>query len=63
MNPMKECKWEYQGEWDHYWQTSCGGAHVFEEDGPKENDYKFCPYCGGELIVVVQEPSEEEDDD
>ena len=34
------------------WGTSCGGFNAFIHDGPVENNYKFCPYCGGRLEVV-----------
>lgn len=40
---MNYCHWTFEGE---YWKTNCGNAQVFEVDGPDENGYKFCPYCG-----------------
>ena len=34
------------------WDTECGNAHVFFDEGPTENGYKYCPYCGREVEVV-----------
>jgi hypothetical protein len=45
------CQWLYEGLEDR-WDTECGNAHVFITDGPKENRYKFCPYCGKELCEL-----------
>lgn len=33
------------------WDTSCAEKHLFSADGPKENGYKYCPYCGRPLVV------------
>lgn len=35
---------------DVAWQTDCGNLFQFTADGPKENAFTFCPYCGGALI-------------
>ena len=40
-----------------YYDTACGNAHEFITDGPGENDYRFCPYCGKTLIETHQEPT------
>jgi hypothetical protein len=34
-------------------QTQCGKPFQFGEDGPAENGFRFCPYCGGALVVAV----------
>ena len=34
---------------DHIWQSGCGQSFVFCADGPKENSFRHCPYCGGAL--------------
>lgn len=39
------------------WDTGCGNAFEFNADGPKENGFKFCPYCGGELEIVEDDES------
>lgn len=46
---LKGCKWAYDDSTES-WDTGCGNKHQFMADGPKENEHKFCPYCGGELI-------------
>lgn len=38
------CYWSEDD--DGIWQTSCGNAFVFTADGPIENGFKNCPYCG-----------------
>ena len=43
------CEWAQDDEGN--WGTSCGNLHAFIEDGPVENNHKFCPYCGGRLEV------------
>lgn len=42
------CQWSHDSE-HCKWDTSCGTAFEFEVDGPKENDFRFCPYCGSEI--------------
>lgn len=43
------CKWEiYDIEMNAY-ETGCHKTFVFENDGPEENRFKYCPYCGREL--------------
>ena len=44
------CDWAQDDEGN--WGTSCGNLHAFIEDGPSENNHKFCPYCGGRLEVT-----------
>lgn len=46
----KFCRWDLD-DIDGKWDTGCGEAHVFEIDGPVENNYKYCPYCGKRLAV------------
>lgn len=37
-----QCEWrETNDTWDTHWETSCGNAHCFICDGPKDNDFKF----------------------
>ena len=35
---------------DDGWQSACGDSFWFEDGGPRENGFKFCPYCGKELV-------------
>ena len=39
------CEWSTDGEID-MWETTCGKAFVFNEDGPIANGFEFCPFCG-----------------
>jgi hypothetical protein len=31
------------------WESECEGM-LQMEDSPKESDFKYCCYCGGELV-------------
>ena len=44
---MNTCTWK--GDDDGVYSTGCDNAFQFEVDGPTENNFKFCPYCGKEL--------------
>ena len=44
------CRWVYDADSDS-WDTDCGQKHCFIADGPHENGYRFCPYCGTQLKV------------
>lgn len=48
------CKWNLN-ESDDYWEASCGYTHQFNHEGPKENNFNFCPNCGLPLEVEKQE--------
>ena len=51
--PFHDCTWREEMQVDDVaWQTSCGNLFSFSADGPTENRFKFCPYCGGGLIVA-----------
>ena len=52
------CTWEEDTD-GNYW-TECNQGSVFEDGGPEENGYKFCPYCGLALIVTAWVDDEEE---
>ena len=45
------CEWKYNDS-EYYFESSCDHLHVFMSDGPKENEYDFCPYCGKKIKVV-----------
>jgi hypothetical protein len=49
------CHWadETDGDGDGYWDTQCGHAFQFNEGGPKENDFAFCGYCGGRIVLAL----------
>lgn len=52
------CQWMLQTEPDggEWWATDCGEGHQFMHDGPALNGYRYCPYCGGRLVVRQEEP-------
>lgn len=45
------CEWKYNYS-EYYFESSCDHIHIFMYDGPKENEYDFCPYCGKKIKVV-----------
>ena len=46
--PRLECKWVYEHVgW--YYTTECGQTWSFESGGIKDNNVKFCPFCGGRI--------------
>lgn len=47
------CIWSHDADTDA-WATGCGNLHVFSASGPSDNDHRFCPYCGGNLVVAPQ---------
>lgn len=42
----KPCVWT---EVEH-WESACGYAFIFNDDGPVDSNWKFCPKCGKPLI-------------
>lgn len=47
------CRWgEDEGG---IWNSECGELFQFDCDGPEENGFKFCPYCGKEMCEVNDE--------
>ena len=47
------CEWKYNDS-EYYFESSCDHLHIFMSDGPKENAYEFCPYCGKKIKLVGQ---------
>lgn len=43
------CTWTEDEDTMSY-DTACGNKHLFIEGTPRENNYRFCPYCGGALV-------------
>ena len=48
------CQWKYC-EHECSWDTQCDNKYQFLSDGPKENDYKFCPGCGKPVTLAGDE--------
>lgn len=47
----RPCTWTLDDN-DGFYNTACGGAFWFDNGTPAENKAKFCPYCGGALVVA-----------
>lgn len=55
---LATCIWTYDDDIDFGgWNTSCGAAFILIEGSPSENDYHYCPMCGGKILI--QEVSHE----
>lgn len=49
------CIWKLD-IWHDYFETDCGHAFCFSDDeGLKDKAFKFCPYCGNEIIAQMKE--------
>ena len=44
------CEWVYDSNHE-YWGSECGDDFAFNCDGPIENGFKFCPFCGEKIKV------------
>lgn len=48
------CVWTHHDTCDwYYWETSCDNAFEFTVDGPKQNGFQYCPYCGRQLEAML----------
>jgi rRNA maturation endonuclease Nob1 len=54
------CIWEISVEDFNIWKTECNNTHQFIVDGPVENKYKFCPYCGKQIKTFYEEKDEKD---
>jgi len=50
MRDQFKCMWT-ENE-DGQWATGCGQIHEFMLEGPAENEYNYCPFCGQLLKPV-----------
>ena len=49
------CNWE---RWESgQYETQCGTAFEFTNDGVTENSFKFCPFCGGTITLAADSSS------
>lgn len=44
---------ERDAEHDVWQCQECGALHKFESDGPEENSFSYCPYCGRTITFSV----------
>ena len=46
------CTWKLDDDPDYtVYSTECQNMFMFEADGPVENNFNYCPYCGDVLHV------------
>ena len=46
------CHWTFDdNEFAQIWEGACGAAWSFNEGGPHENNFRFCPKCGGTVVI------------
>jgi len=59
LGATETCTWAEDS--DGVWNAACPpvGEHsfCFTEDGPTENGFKFCPYCGKPLVASAFDPN------
>jgi hypothetical protein len=62
MDEAALCHWSAVGDpWCvEYWESECGQVFTFIEDGPRDNGFEFCPYCGKSLVELPVTDDEEE---
>lgn len=48
------CQWTFDETHGKY-DTQCGEAMQFTVDGPTENGFRWCPYCGRLIEVKTDE--------
>ena len=49
------CNWAVSNSFDfdseeQEYLTSCGNEFIIISGTPKDNKFKYCPYCGGNLV-------------
>lgn len=60
---VQKCVWLPDIDGDApIFSCSCGECITFADDGPKENKYKFCPFCGREIALEECEREEREEE-
>ena len=61
INSPTTCRWKMhdQDGYDYY-NTSCGEVNYFSNGTVKDNEYNFCPYCGGRIIDTTEYGEQDE---
>ena len=55
------CTWALkEGNWTDRYETECGDALFFEDHGPTENNYRFCPFCGRSIVIKKEAKESQE---
>ena len=55
MAARKKCKWDQEDEGSSTYDSDCGHTFIFNDDGPTDNGFTFCPFCGGKLIEIARQ--------
>lgn len=52
---MSKCIWkEVNGiDTDGVYETGCGNMFTIMEGNPRDNDFKYCPYCAKKIVEDV----------
>lgn len=50
------CKWTCDADMDA-WESACGEAWQFMDDGPAENNVRFCQGCGKPVEITPPAPT------
>ena len=46
------CEWKLEDEESNLYLTGCQQRQLIFEGTPKDNGYRYCPYCGKKIKVV-----------
>jgi len=55
-----KCAWR-QDEYTGAYHTACGHLWEFTEGGLVDNDTRYCPYCGGQIVEQLTEGEENDE--
>jgi len=50
--PENKCTWTMKNNNDCLFETSCNESFFFFEGFIKDNNFKYCPYCGKEIYEI-----------
>lgn len=66
------CYWAIDDDWgvDYdsdtddggMWGSTCQNLFRFSVGGPKLNEFKYCPFCGNDIVEVEKEPTPKDKD-
>jgi hypothetical protein len=52
-----KCYWKIEDDhwYNSYYISSCGDKFIFNEEGPFENNFKYCPFCGRKIKIKEEQ--------
>lgn len=58
---QKVCEWRQDDDvfMPGTWDGACGAKWTFTEGGPVDNEMRFCPECGGHVVLAAAQSQEE----